>query len=224
MSYTLEDAQYDMYMAEEGARLLYEEHRERAITEFTTERLRSYYVDHPTLMAPALQALTDSRELLGVHAGAALVFAASAVELGIKGVLLRPVVYGLVHQESTAALITDLVVSHTSFDRFRDLLFEILTEHGGTDLRAAKRPGASKPLWEEIAGVQANRNALVHRGERPDTEQAGLSVEVATTVLDQLIPSVLHHLGLHLHDAVRVCAKTACPAETPNVASRITTA
>lgn len=223
MPYTLEDVQYDMYMAEEGARLLYEEHRERAITDFTTERLRSYYVDHPAMVAPALQALADSRQLLGIHAGAALVFAASAVELGIKGVLLRPVVYGLVHQESTASLITDLVISHTSFDRFRDLLFQILTDHGGTDLRAAKRPGASKLLWEEMAAVQANRNALVHRGERPAMEQAELGIEVATTVLEQLIPSVLHHLGLHLHNAVRVCARAACQANAPNAAPRVAT-
>jgi hypothetical protein len=132
-------------------------------------------------------------------------------------------VYGLVHQESTASLITDLVISHTSFDRFRDLLFQILTDHAGTDLRAAKRPGASKLLWEEIAAVQANRNALVHRGERPAMEQAELSIEVATTVLEQLIPSVLHHLGLHLHNAVRVCARAACQANAPNAAPRVAT-
>jgi hypothetical protein len=85
MSYTLEDAAYDMYMADEGARLLYEEHRERAISEFTDERLQSYYLEHPALAQPALQALTDSRYLVPIHLGASLVFAAIAAEIGIKG-------------------------------------------------------------------------------------------------------------------------------------------
>jgi hypothetical protein len=211
MSYTLHDAAYDMYMADEGARLLYEEHRERAITEFTAERLQSYYLDHPLAAQAAVEALSDSRQLVKIHAGAALVFSAIAIEIGIKGALLRPVVYGLVHQESTASLITDLVMSHTSFDRFRDLLFQVLAEHGGIDLHTTKRLGASQSLWEEVARVQAMRNALVHRGERPTPEQAELSIDVATTVLENLLPSVLSRLGLHLH-GVRVCGKATCRA------------
>ncbi len=197
MSYTYEDAAYDMYMDEEGAKLLYEEHREQALSEFAAERLQSYYLGHPALAEPVLRALAASRDLLVKHPCAALIFAASAVEIGIKGVLLRPVVYGLVHQESTAALITDLATSHTSFGRFRELLLQILAEHGGTDLRTVKRHGATKPLWEE---------------DQVDPEHAELGVQVASTVVETLIPTVLQRLGLHLHGGMRVCGEPGCRA------------
>jgi hypothetical protein len=117
------------------------------------------------------------------------------------------VVYGLVHQESTATLITDLVMSHTSFERFRDLLFQILREHGGIDLKSVRREGASQLLWEEIENVQKTRKALLHRGDQPNRGQVESAVGLATTISEKLVPSVLHRLGLHLHEGVIVYGK-----------------
>jgi len=211
MSYDEHDAAYDSYMEE-----LYKEHRKEALEEFTSERLQSFYVKNPDLAKPALQALADARKLLPVHPGAALVLAAVAMELGIKTVLLKPVVYGLVHEESAASLITDLAISRTGFERFRDLLVQVLANHGGVDLGTAKRPGSDKLLWEEISEVQKKRNALLHRGELPSDYDAERSIVVASTVLDGLIPSVLHRLYMHLHDGTRICSNPICRLTTPS--------
>jgi hypothetical protein len=59
----LEEAQeaYDREVGEwwlkEYGYELYPEHYEEAVKEFTTERLRSYYVSHPHLAGPAYESL-----------------------------------------------------------------------------------------------------------------------------------------------------------------------
>jgi len=204
------DSGYDDYLADQGAEMLYQEHRAQAIEEFTIERLQSFYNAHPDLAGPALRALAEARRLSSLHPESALVFAAIAMELGIKTVLLKPVVHGLVHQESTAALITDMVLSYTAFQKYRGLLFQILSDHGGIDLRIYRRPGSSIDIWAEVSQVLALRNAIVHRGETVDVRNVDLAVATASTVMEVLIPEVLRHIGLHLHDGRTICGDALC--------------
>src|SRR5437016_11002375 len=79
------------------------EHRDelfqQAVREFTADRLKSYYVAQPRLALPALDSLKESQSLLASHPKAALVFAMTAIEVTIKTVLLKPIVFGLVHTE-----------------------------------------------------------------------------------------------------------------------------
>ncbi len=86
MSYDPEDAAREAYeteMAEYFDHELYEEHYEEAIKEFTAERLQSYYVANPRLAKPARDSLVYAKSLMPAYPKAALVFAATAVELGI---------------------------------------------------------------------------------------------------------------------------------------------
>ena len=48
---------YHEYMQEQALEDLYEEFKEQAIEEFTSERLRSYYLANPLLAKPALDSL-----------------------------------------------------------------------------------------------------------------------------------------------------------------------
>jgi len=84
MSYDENDAAWDSF-AERFARENYPEHRAEAIEEFTHERLRSFYVDHPNVMSPAVMAPQEGKALHTLqHSSAAVVFFASAVELLLK--------------------------------------------------------------------------------------------------------------------------------------------
>jgi len=214
MSTMLGDDWYPDYAQEQYEAELYEEHRKEALEEFTAERLHSFYLAHPDVARAALTALGDARTLERHHCGAALVFAMVAIELGIKTVLLRPVVYGLVHQEAAASLITGLATSHTAFDRFRGLLFHILSTHAGIDLKTSTRRGSRELLWKEISVVREKRNAVLHRGEQATGDDAALGIAVAGEVLEGVVPTVIHHLGLHLHDGARICSNAKCEERT----------
>jgi hypothetical protein len=217
MSYDEHDAAYDAYMDE-----LLKEVRETegqqiaddAISGFQDERLQSYFVAHPTLVEPAVRQHKVARLLSSQgHPSAALVFAASAVEVGLKQALLRPIVYGLVYSAPAAVIIAELSLGHAALDRFKTLLLDILAGYAGTDLRTYTSPGAPKTLWEEIKDSQEGRNAILHRGEERSAADADVALRSASTVLDMLFPAVVKSIGFHIHGGVRVCKAEACKGQ-----------
>ena len=205
MSTTPDEAAYDEYMAE-----LYEEHKKEAIEEFTYERLQSYYVNNKLMAQPAFLALSEARSLIESNKSAALIFSSIAMEVGLKTTLLKPIVHGLVHTESVAALITDLTISHNGMDRYRKLLFQILRDHGGINLSNFKRTGSNKTLWEEINIVQKKRNLIMHRAVKAEAEHADLALTVASEILESIFPEIIAKMGLHLHDGFRICDDWKC--------------
>lgn len=202
MSMSEDEARYEEWMDQ-----LYREHKEQAIEEFATDRLRSFYLQNPSLLKRPVDALQEARKLLGNHVVAAQVFAAIAAELGLKVALLKPVVHGLVHSDSTAEMIADLALRHSRFDFFRNLLSQILADHGGLDLNTHMRPGATKILRVEIEEIQKCRDHIVHRGDSATRAQAEQAIAVAEAIVEVLVPAVISHLHLHLHDGTVYGAK-----------------
>jgi hypothetical protein len=168
------------------------------IEHFTSERLQSFYVDNPDLANRAIDALKEARALATTHPTAALIFAVTAAEVGLKTALLKPIIHGLVHMDSVAAIIADLIPEQRN-DKFRELLFTILKECGGVDLSAFKRSGVTQTAWEEISLLQKKRNRILHQAEKASFAEASHAIELAVTVLEGFFPTVLAKLGLHTH-------------------------
>ena len=198
MSYDYHDAAMDEAY-ERLSEELYPGHKAQAIIEFTYERLRSYYLAHKELLVPAARTYKTAESLLAANQPtAALVFAASAVELFLKGCLLRPVVAGLVHSESVANLVVESALSQTGFKRYEKLLAGLFKELTQLEIAELRRPGASKALLEEASGLQDRRNAVVHRGEEVAVEEAKVAFSIATTVFNEVLAVVLRELGLSI--------------------------
>jgi hypothetical protein len=174
------------------------------VEQFTGERLRSYYLDHPRLAEPALWALQESRLVSVAHPSAALVFGTIAAEVGLKATLLKPILFGVVHTDSVATFIAELIPEQRN-DKFRKVLFAILKEFGGVDLESFTRVGCGKTLWQEISETQTLRNAVLHRAEKVTASEAERAMEIARTVMENLFPTVIQRLGLHLHGQYEVC-------------------
>jgi hypothetical protein len=189
----------------EFAREFFDENYGEAVKVFTSERLQSYYVEHPASAVPALETLNYARTLMPTHPRAALVFGATSTELVIKNLLLRPLISGLVHMEELALFVVEQSINQTGVDRFQKLLAGIVSEFSSFDLSALKRPSSSQTLWEEIKKVQEVRNGVIHRGETADEEMATRSIEVADTLLNVIFPAVLSRLHLHTHAPITIC-------------------
>ena len=194
--------------AAEFAREFFEDNYEEAVQVFTSERLQSFYVKHPDLAVPALEALNYARTLMPTHPRAALVFGATSTELVIKNVLLRPLISGLVHIEDLALLVVEQSTNQTGMGRFQKLLAGIVSEFSSFELSTLKRPSSSQTLWQEIKTVQEARNGVVHRGEAFGEEMATRSIEIADTLLNVVFPDVLSKLDLHIHPPITICNKT----------------
>ncbi|HEU5406394.1 MAG TPA: hypothetical protein VFU48_01405 [Nitrospira sp.] len=194
--------------AAELAREFFEDNYEEAVQVFTSERLQSFYVQHPDVALPAFDTLNYARSLMPMHPRAALVFGATSTELVIKNVLLRPLISGLVHVEDLALLVVEQSTSKTGLDRFHKILSGILTEFSSFDLSTFQRSGSSQTLWQEIKTIQEVRNGVVHRGETVAEEVARRSMEIADTLLNILLPDILSQLKLHTHPPMTICDKT----------------
>jgi hypothetical protein len=205
MSMTPDEARYEEYMDQ-----LYEEHKEQAIQEFIDERLQSYYGEHRLLAEPAFGAFTEAKKLIHTYATAAFLFSAIAVEVGLRETLVKPIVFGLVHTLSVASLITDMVLSRPDQRKYRDLLLHLLREHGDVDLYRHKRSDSCRPIWEEIMDVKKKRDLIVHQAQTATSDEANLALGVASTVIENLFPTVVGRMGLHLHEGFRICDDWKC--------------
>jgi len=198
MSYDYHDAAMDEAY-ERLSEELYPGHKAQAIIEFTYARLRSYYLAHRELLVPAARTYKTAESLLSANQpAAALVYAASAVELFLKGCLLRPVVAGLVHSESVANLVVESALSQTGFKRYEKLLAGLFKELTKLEIAEIRRAGATRALFEEASTLQDRRNTVVHRGEEVTIEEAREAFAIATVVLNEVLALVLQELGLSI--------------------------
>lgn len=187
MSYTSFDADMDRMVEE-----ILEDNKDQIIDEFVTERMASYYAKHPGFDVPAKNAIQDARDLLNSHPTASLVFSGSATEMALRDVLLKPVVYGMVHEESTAEGIAGLVIRNS---KFQTLLFDILKKHG-VDLEKIKRPKSANTLWMEIKKIKDIRNRVLHSGEKATREDAEISLELAEIIIEGVFPHLKKKIGI----------------------------
>lgn len=188
------------------AREVYPEHRAQAIEEFTSERLQSYYLKNPDVAVAAARAFKEAKLLLEHgHPAACVAFAVTSIEQFLKAALLRPVVFGLVHMESLAALIVDVATDQSGgLDRYKKLLAGLFKNLADIELGTVKREGASRPLLEEIKSLQDQRNAVVHRGAALTNQDAELALAVANAVFSQVFVHLLAAVGLQIVKGGRI--------------------
>lgn len=198
MSYDPTDAARDE-MYDQIGRELYPEHKAQAIGEFTAERLRSFYVENPRVMRPAVDAIQEGKQLTqNGHNSAAVVFFVTAVEILLKATLLKPVVHGLVHSEGLADIIVEQALGQPGFDRYSNLLAQLFSELADMDIRAIKREEASEKLLAECTSLQKLRNQIIHQGASCTPDRAMHALAVSVAVYDLVVCPMLFKLGLQV--------------------------
>jgi HEPN domain-containing protein len=188
MSYDERDAALDE---------MYERISEQAISEFTSDRLRSYYLSNPMVMRPAVDALQEAQKLkANGHHTAAVVFCSTAIELFLKATVLQPVVHGLVHSSGLADVIVKYAVGQTGFDRYRDLLSRLFNELASIELPKVARDGTKHALIDECRTVQELRNDIIHKGASCEPDAAEKSIDIVVAVYQKIVCPMLGALGL----------------------------
>jgi hypothetical protein len=200
MSYDEHDAAWDAFY-EQISEELYPDHKTQAIQEFTGERLRSFYIRHPEVMRTAVFAYKEAKELheLG-RPGPALVFFVTTIELFLKATLLKPVVYGLVHNDQLAAIVVEHALGQSGFDRYKSLLSNLFSSLAGTDLAEVKRESATEKLLDEALSLQKHRNKVIHQGASCTPEDADRAKAITAAVYSRIVLPMLNALGLEVQD------------------------
>ena len=153
--------------------------------------------------------LDEATQLVDAHPRAALVLSASVIEIGVRDVLFSPILHGSFHTGAAADLIVSLVVMMKN-EKVGRALLNLLAKHTGVDLRMYSRPGASKPIWDEITEIQKTRNRILHIGKRASRDEARQCVIIAEALLGRVFQDVLKYFKLHLHAGTHVCGSKGC--------------
>jgi len=145
---------------------------------------------------PGIKKLRESEELLGKYPSASFVFSTTAIELFLKSSLLKPVVYGLIHNEALAEIVVDSALGQSGFDRYKKLMSRLFEELANIDIASLKRSNSNVSLLQEASEIQKIRNGVIHRGESVTVEQAKFARSVANAVFSDVVEKMLHAIGL----------------------------
>lgn len=207
MSYDWNDIAYDQYIEELNAKYMYE----GAIEHFTSERLQSAYVENPQIAKPIFRTLSEANQLFNLKKyTAAYIFAFIATEGTIRDILLKPIIYGVVHNISTADFVTEVLFKHTTFEKMKKWLSFIINEYAKIDLKAYQYPPTKNSLWQEINAIQKHRNKIIHYYHVATKDEARQSIGVASELVEKIFPTLINNLGLHLHKGSQICNNINC--------------
>jgi hypothetical protein len=86
-------------------------------------------------------------------------------------------VYGLVHNDSIAPVVADIIENARAVYKFRALLIAIVSQFSGIDLTANVQELDNKSFWSLVNDVREQRNAILHRDQllkvsKEDAEKA----------------------------------------------------
>ena len=119
----------------------------------------------------------------------------TAIELYLKSVLLKPVLYGMIHNENVAELIVRSSTGQSGFKRYQKLLASLCLNAAEINLSDLKGLDG-KPILREAGEVQDIRNLVVHQGYQATAMEMEKARNVAVVILTKIIEPVLHKLGL----------------------------
>ncbi len=174
---------------------LYPEHKEQAIDEFIEERMQSYYLENPNIIKSPIDCYHHANKLMQLSPSSALVMYTTSIELFLKSVLLKPVLYGMIHNENIANMIVNVSVGQTGFSRYNKLLTNLCYHAAGVKLNEIKGM-KGKPILEEAEEIQKIRNRVVHQGYMASVEDMGKSKNIATLMLGEVVEPVLNNMNL----------------------------
>ena len=138
----------------------------------------------------------EARYLEEDHPEACFVFATSAIEIYLKAAVLKPIIYGLVHNEQMAEVIVKTALDYSGFDRYKKLISRLFLELCGKEIKEVKRPGSNKSILEEASEIRKTRNNIVHRGDTVTRDQAKFALDVTYMVLWNIVDEMVKSLDL----------------------------
>jgi len=194
MSYNKHDAAMN-YFYEQISKELYPEHKEQAIDEFIDERMRSYFLEHPEVIQAPFDCFFHASSDLQDSPRSALIMYTTTIELYLKSVLLKPVLYGMIHNENVATLIMESSTGQSGFKRYDKLLTSLCRHAADVELSDIKGLDG-RPILVEAGETQAIRNKVIHQGYKATVSEMGKARNVGVKILTKVVEPVLSNLNL----------------------------
>lgn len=194
MSYDQQDAEVDA-LFNQISKEVYPEHKAQAIEEFVKGRMQSYFLKYPKILQSPIDCFLHASELKEKSPRCALVMYATATELFLKSVILKPTLYGMFHNEEVAEGIVETVPKKGGPSRHKSLLAELCLQAAGIQLGEI-RGVDNKPILHEVDVMHRIRNNVLHKGEDVEPEDVEKAHKITHSVFRDIVWPVLINLDL----------------------------
>lgn len=196
MSYEESDILYEKMMDD-----LYAEFKEQFEDEFIHERMCKFYKNHRMIAEAAFKNLHESTILFGSkNYSSAFMHAIIAIEVGIKSVIIRPMLYSLAIDNKVGDLLFKYTFKNKSLPQIPKAYYEILKEIMGLDFESIKRQDCKDEIRKEWDSLQEKRNEFVHQGIFLKKEEAENAINMASYVCGEILPSVLDKFYMYIEN------------------------
>jgi hypothetical protein len=198
MSYDESDAAY-----EEGMASLYEQFEMQYENEFIYKRIEKFYTDNPHIAKTPLKNLYDAKDLFNKkHYTSAFIHAVISIEVGIKSVVLKPILYSLAINDEAGHLLYKQTFKQKSLEYIDSFYYQTLEDITELNFKNKTRNNTKLTIWKEWAELQKLRNDVLHQGLPVEELDAEKAINMACYVCDEIIPFVLDRFLFHIENEV----------------------
>jgi len=171
---------------------------DESIQEISENSIRNYLGTYGDAIEKRINTcLTRAEELHRLeYYGSAITLSATAIELIIRFMLVRPLIQGAFLSDEWAEILTDRITTErTACDR--KLLISIAKQRG-IDITIIKLPDGQK-LWESLLNmVWKKRNDFVHKGSLVTEKETLIGINCAKTLMTEVVYPIAKRLGFAL--------------------------
>jgi hypothetical protein len=204
MSYDESDA-----LREEGMAALYEDFKIQHEQEFIFNSIEKFYENNRDIVKVPLQNLSEAKRLFeNKYYTSAFIHAAISIEVGIKSVVLKPILYSLAFDSGAGNLLYEQTFKRKSLKVIDSFYYDVLEGITGLDFNTKTRNANKPTIWNEWKNIQTRRNKVMHEGIAVEMDVSKDSIDMACYVCDEIIPTVLDRFHSHIendsiHDGTR---------------------
>lgn len=196
MSYSEFDALQDEQMND-----LYEQFKMQYESEFTFEKIEKFYTTNRDIVKAPLKNLSEALTLFeNQYFTPAFTHAIIAIEIGIKSVLIKPILYSLVIDCKAGDLLYSQTFKYKSLQDINVFYYDILEEFTKLDFKKKRRDNSNITIWDEWKKLQKIRNEVFHQGISVEKTEAENAINMASYVLEEIIPTFLDVFYIHIED------------------------
>jgi len=194
----MNDAMWDeMYETEAQEKLeeyYYDYWYSDIIEDFKDETLSSFFEVNENILLISYTAQSEAKKLIAISPSATILFTFTAIETAIKHILLKPMIYGMTHNENVAELIVGKFLKQSNVNSYIDLAFTLVKKATELELEDAKTTDG-KSIKKEIVALSKKRNNIIHSGKLYNKSDAEDALMILDELYDKIIIKMLECIG-----------------------------
>lgn len=193
MTITEQEAEFEQGMEE-----LYKEFKKQYKDEYVFEQVHNYYHENPDIAREPLEFLSNAKLILSHNYTSAFILATISIEVGIKVIILKPVLFSLAFDKTAGELLFDLTFKRISVPNIPALYFKILKDYTGFDFNNYVRSNGGPKFRNELKDLQDLRNRIIHQAKTASEHDANQAIHIAESIYEELIPKMLDSFQFHI--------------------------